>query len=471
MSLRRGPARLLLVGWLAWGCAYYNGLYNANRLAADAERARREGRPGEARSLWERAALKAESVAVRYPRSRYRDDALLLQGEALRAAAQCARAIPPLLRVADSGRDETDRLRASLWAGQCQVESGDHPQALRRLAPLRESGDPSVAREARLWHARAALRTGDPETALQDLETDRAPAAAFDRAAALLALGRAPEAIGVLHARVAGDYDEVRWLSLIDTLAGFSPLESARLVDSLVRRPGLTSGQRARLLLADARRVTQAGDPGAAAVRLEQVLAVAPDSAEARAARSRLLLLRLETIEIEESIVQLIGSLKRIANDGGAGAAEAALMARVLERANGAAGQPHPDLMLFIAAEQVRDSLYAPALAASLFRLVQQRHPRSAIAPKALLAAAALQPDSTATLLARVDSLYPESPYRVLALRGDGAAFAVLEDSLQRLLRDSAPDAGPAAPGPPVEGDDREIRRPRPPASRRVPEP
>ena len=33
------------------GCAYYNGLFNANRLAADAERAERDGRSGEARSL------------------------------------------------------------------------------------------------------------------------------------------------------------------------------------------------------------------------------------------------------------------------------------------------------------------------------------------------------------------------------------------------------------------------------------
>ena len=71
---------------LTGACAYYNGLYNANRLAADAARARREGRPAEARSLWEQAAIKAESVAVRHPRSRYRDRARLLQGESLREA-------------------------------------------------------------------------------------------------------------------------------------------------------------------------------------------------------------------------------------------------------------------------------------------------------------------------------------------------------------------------------------------------
>ena len=82
---------IVRVRWLAavallGGCAYYNGLYNANRLVKEAERASRDGRIGEARSLWTRAAIKAESVAVRCPASRYRDDAWLVWGRALREA-------------------------------------------------------------------------------------------------------------------------------------------------------------------------------------------------------------------------------------------------------------------------------------------------------------------------------------------------------------------------------------------------
>jgi len=65
------------------GCAYYNGLYNANRLADDAQRAIRQGRPGEAKARWQEAAIKAESVAIHFPHSRYREEALLLQGRAL----------------------------------------------------------------------------------------------------------------------------------------------------------------------------------------------------------------------------------------------------------------------------------------------------------------------------------------------------------------------------------------------------
>ncbi len=88
------------------GCAYFNGLYNANQLAKDAIRAEREGRVGEARSLWSQAAVKAESVAVRYTESRYFDDALLLQGRALRAAGQCEPAIAPLQLAIQTSADK-----------------------------------------------------------------------------------------------------------------------------------------------------------------------------------------------------------------------------------------------------------------------------------------------------------------------------------------------------------------------------
>ena len=110
--LRAGP--LLLA---AAGCAYYNGLYNAKRLADDARRAAREGRPAEARALWAEAAVKAESVAIRYRRSGYRDDALLLQGLALRESGSCTLALQPLGAVIDSSPDPTLRERGSLLRG------------------------------------------------------------------------------------------------------------------------------------------------------------------------------------------------------------------------------------------------------------------------------------------------------------------------------------------------------------------
>ena len=42
MRVRRAPF-LLILATIGIGCAYYNGLYNANQLASEARKAEREG--------------------------------------------------------------------------------------------------------------------------------------------------------------------------------------------------------------------------------------------------------------------------------------------------------------------------------------------------------------------------------------------------------------------------------------------
>jgi hypothetical protein len=92
------------------------------------------------------------------------------------------------------------------------------------------------------------------------------------------------------------------------------------------------------------------------------------------------------------------------------------------------------DAKLFVLGEIVRDSLRAPVPAMALFFLVQRDHPESAIAPKALLAAAILRPELADSLSAVLDNQYPASPYR-LALNGQASGlFAALEDSLKTLF-------------------------------------
>ena len=56
---------LMLLGVVTiCGCAYFNGLYNANQLEKDAPGGEGEGRVGEARSLWSQAAV-ISSAATR----------------------------------------------------------------------------------------------------------------------------------------------------------------------------------------------------------------------------------------------------------------------------------------------------------------------------------------------------------------------------------------------------------------------
>ena len=76
------PARIVgftLLTALLGGCVYYNGMYNANRLAHSARKAEREGRTFEANNLWGQVATKAESVVVRHPTSKYAEEAAVLQ--------------------------------------------------------------------------------------------------------------------------------------------------------------------------------------------------------------------------------------------------------------------------------------------------------------------------------------------------------------------------------------------------------
>src|ERR1700694_4957690 len=90
----RGAALALLA--VLSGCAYYNAMWSAERYAKEARRLEARGQEAEARAQWALAAVKAESVIARHPRSRWADDALVLQAEGLARAGSCATAAAPL---------------------------------------------------------------------------------------------------------------------------------------------------------------------------------------------------------------------------------------------------------------------------------------------------------------------------------------------------------------------------------------
>jgi hypothetical protein len=75
-------------------------------------------------------------------------------------------------------------------------------------------------------------------------------------------------------------------------------------------------------------------------------------------------------------------------------------------------------------------------VAAEAFAEVVRRAPESVIAPKALLAQAVLEPGSSDSLVALVRERYPESVYTLALVGSAGDAYRVLEDSLQRVIRE-----------------------------------
>lgn len=431
------------------GCAYFNGLYNANRLADDAERAEREGRPDEARSLWTQAAVKAESVAVRYPGSKHRDDALLLQGRAYREMGDCGRAVPPLRVAADSGGDPALRSNARRQLGACWVELGEADSAIAILSAEVTQQDAHTRTEALGMRGRAFLLRGDYQLAAEDLEQVGDAESDLGLALAYTGLGRVERAVQVLERHLGDRYDEGQWQEVLDLLEARDLPAASRFVDRLSREHGLTPGQRARLLVADGDRRLRSGDVAGALARFGTAAETAPDSLDGRIAAGRAAIVRARSTHDIARIPDLVEALQLAERGGGAGR-EVSLFADVLGRVAALAEAertPHAgdDLRLFIAIEAVRDSLAAPALAAALWQALPTLYPRSPLAAKALLAAAVLNAPAADSLIELVLRDYPDSPY-VLALRGTGRAeFVAVEDSLHSLLTETVPAAAQGA--------------------------
>ncbi len=459
MSARTLSPLLLILAGLS--CAYYNGLYNANQLAQEARKAEREGRRGEARSLWAQASVKAESVTVRYRESKHRDDALLLQGLALSRMGSCRDAVRPLGEAVATSPDTAVQADAG--------RLGRADSARQVLSRVVATSDSAVGSQALWWRGRAFLAMGQPEEALRDLLRTRETPALFDRAMALIELDRGRAAAAALDSALAVPYDERRWNSALERVGAEDVRVASGLVDRLLQHTDLTSGQHGRLLLADAGR-WGAVDPARAKRRFEEAAQAAKDSVEGRLASAQLYVGEIRRTTNLDRLEPINQELNALIMDGGVVVGLAGPVIAVLERVisvlaiaaggEAAAGDPAqagPDLQLFLRAEELRDSLAALPLATQLFLRVKGLYPSSVIAPKALLAAAAIaDPRVADSLIGVLVQEYPDSPYTLAALGQPTSEFTMVEDSLSRLLapnREGQPGErrpGPRSPGEPM---------------------
>lgn len=478
----RAAAAPLLCGLLAsgllGGCVYYNGMYNANRLAKSARKAEREGRTFDASNLWGQVATKAESVVVRHPRSKYADEAAVLRGLALSRLGQCEQGLGPLGR-ASLLRGRSDLAEdALLAAGRCQLALGNVVAADAAFIQLLGSKNSDRRVEAHYQHARAARQAGRYAEALSALEGLHDPRADSERLLALAGTGRGPEALALADSLVARGDTTTPWDSLLVTLGRQDPSGASGLVDRMRHLPNRAADTQTRWLLEDGLRLLPS-DTARAAARFREAVKIGGEGEAAGRASLRLVRLDLSRATRVEDLAPFIQKLKDLASQYQATSSALSQLgvsaAGVLAATSVPAQSPQGDLRTFLGAEAARDTLAAPHLASALFRRIPDGWPDSPYAPKAILAAQQL--DSVWTDSARVllEERYLGSPYLAI-VRGEATPeYRQLEDSLGAFAARLAPAARPAPAGrraPPSRDDDDEPgRRPQPAPGTRVVEP
>jgi len=428
-------ARLLPLGLvpLAMGCVYYNSMWSANRLASDARKQEAQGQVALAKLTWARAAVKAESIVIKHPNSRWADDALVLQVEGLANSGSCAALEGPRAHAEAAVSKDALRERVAIAGARCALTQGRAGVVPSMLRDVLNSGDAKRRSVAYYLLGQSAAARADWEQAIEAFSQSREPNAEVGRARALLAVGRLPEARTFLDTLSRRHYDDSLWAPTLDDLARAAGDSLASVaLDSLLLRARFTAGGRARLLLADGDRLRAAGRHTAAGARYASVVRLVPDSVEAAHAEVRGLLAAAGAAQGVPDLTPIGAQLEQLLSRGAGPAQEEAVQ---FQRVLAAVQNPDStDVAWFRAGEIARDTLVAPALAAAWFARIPQRFPQSLFAPKALIALAALRPAASDSVMAVLNSSFATSPY-TLALRGDvGPAYEALEDSLGEAL-------------------------------------
>lgn len=157
---------LLAFGVLFLSCAYFNTFYNAQRYFEEATKEIRESEKASSISKKTEDALdrtieKTTAVLAKYPDSRYRDDALMLQGKAHYYKGDYVRALESFQQVVNEEIDSPFEDEASLWIVRCTWKLGDLQSALVNLRQVlqrtpKTSGDELPYGTKSLGHETAA---------------------------------------------------------------------------------------------------------------------------------------------------------------------------------------------------------------------------------------------------------------------------------------------------------------------------
>ena len=439
MIRRPSLTALALLALLSTGCAYYNGLYNAERLVKRAEKAERDGRTGEASGYWGEAGVKADTVLARFPRSKWADRARLISGKARVKSGDCEGAVVLLRKVASEAVDAVLADEAAvLWSG-CLVKLGQLQEAGFAVERLTGSPDPVIRAEAGLRAGTAYRRSGRSEEAVALLKASGHPEARGELAAALADAGRIPESVALAESLLVDRDSTAPWGAILASIGREDIANASSLLDRIRRDLMLPPDSVATWLTADAVRWFPA-DESIAIRRLDDAFATSggtPAGGNALLMKLRYRITHSEDITILDSVPPTVDRLEPSTGDAlGQGRFLAQVTLRLRTRYDSLRLEaPQGDMRAFLLGEALRDSLRANGLAAGLWRRIVTERPESPYAPKAVLAIAILVPGQRDTMIELLRTRYPESPYLIAASGGDAPEFRVLEDSLARFAR------------------------------------
>ena len=411
--MRRAIPLLLILA--TGGCAYFNGIYNARSAERAADRAARAGQEAAATASYALVASTAETVLVRHGRSKWRNEALYLAGRGLAFSGQCDPAIQRLGEYLGlNGVPARKRQRATVAMGRCLVHQSRHAEALTLLDPLASSPDRDLAATASLWAARASMGLGLNENAVAYLATADAASAQWEVIRASLRSAEYVRAESLLMSRASrSDYrDEL--VPVLTELWGAGRQPAVQRIVEQYGKGRLPTRTKASLHITLAQMLMDSRQDSLARLALISAQRFSTDTLLDRQAGALLALLSLADVE---EIAAAAAIVKRAASES-PGPLSALLESR-LELLEFLATTPdYTGASQFLAAEVARDSLRAPRLAHTLFTRLAATMGTSPMAPKALLAAGAALPESTAVYRARVIEKFPESAFAYV-LRGD----------------------------------------------------
>lgn len=419
--LRR--ATVVALALVSSGCVYFNGIYNANSAARNADAQLRRGSDEQAASFFLTSAEKAETVLVRHPESKWRTQALYLAGRGEAYAGKCDAAADRLREYLS--RDDADgdnRDRARLAMGVCDLRQARVASARTRFDSLIELPHAETQRQARLWAARAALAAGDRDAVPRYLRNAADGTLAWELIQSSLTAREYVRVESLLVQRAAqADYRDATTRALREMWAAGNWTG----VETIVR-----AYDRARV--GDASRAAmhfQVGDlnmrQGRDTVAKEHFsmakTLASQDTVIYREATARIALMSIAHVtslgEIdsiyarEDSVIRATPYARRLR--------EQVLLVRLLESVVEPTGAS-----VFLAAEVARDSLQAPVLARNLFLRVARDIPGAPMAPQALYAAGMLEPDSASAWTATIQREFGNSSVAAWLRGEDPAAHA-----------------------------------------------